>query len=171
MPGALQRYMDVLNAIPVVIGSALMLGIGAAVFANVIARYVFNSGLSWADEASRFMLMWVTFLGAAALLRLGEHISVDAFMLIAPQRLRTATYALSQLLFCYLAYVLITQGIGQVGKQWTQLSPALQLNVGAVYIVLPVAGLYMLAYSLGNLVILFKGGQRPRETTEKPLEL
>lgn len=170
-PSPLRRAMEILNDVPVVVGSTLMLVIGVAVFANVIARYVFSSGLSWADEVSRFSMLWVTFLGAAVLIRLGEHITVDVFMMRAPQRLRTASYVLSQLLSSYIAYILITQGIGQIGKQWTQLSPALQWNMGAVYIVLPFAGLYMLLYSLGNLAMLLTGRRLSHEISDKPLEL
>ena len=52
----------------------------ALVIMNVILRYVFNSGLSWSEEACRFLFIWVTFLGAilandAALH--GEHMRMD----------------------------------------------------------------------------------------------
>ena len=34
------------------------------VIMNVILRYVFHSGISWSEEACRFLFIWVTFLGA-----------------------------------------------------------------------------------------------------------
>ena len=167
----LNWVIHILNELPIVVGSVLMLGIAASVFAQVIARYVFNSGLAWSDEISRFMMMWGTFLGAAALIRLNEHITVDVFMSMMPRKIQTATGILTQLISSYIAYILITQGIGQIGKQWIQLSPALQWSLGAVYLVLPVAGLYMLAYSLANLAALVMGKQLIGSTSDKPLEL
>lgn len=158
--------IGVLNAIPMVLGVALMLGISGIVCANVVARYVFNSGLIWADEASRFMLIWVTFLGAAALVRLGEHITVDVFVSYMPGAVQAATYVLTQLLSAFLAVVLIWQGIEQVGKQAEQISPAMQINMGTVYTVVPFAGLYMLAYSLANLAALRTRARSPRRGLE-----
>ncbi len=49
------------------------------VFANVVLRYGFSSGLRPSVELSRLGLVWVVMLGAAVVLRRGEHLAVAEF--------------------------------------------------------------------------------------------
>jgi TRAP-type C4-dicarboxylate transport system permease small subunit len=68
---------DVLNLI-----SKFMLGciVGFMCFAillQVTLRYVFNTGLSWPEELTVFLLAWMTFLGSAVAVKQSEHINID----------------------------------------------------------------------------------------------
>lgn len=47
------------------------------VFANVVLRHFFDSGINVAEELSRFMFIWLTFLGAIVAMRDGGHLGVD----------------------------------------------------------------------------------------------
>jgi TRAP-type C4-dicarboxylate transport system permease small subunit len=47
------------------------------VFGNVVLRHFFNSGVNIAEELSRFMFIWLTFLGAIVAMREGGHLGVD----------------------------------------------------------------------------------------------
>ena len=53
-----------------VVGLATM---AMLVYANVVLRYAFNSGISLSDELARFLFVWLTFLGAVAASWRGEH--------------------------------------------------------------------------------------------------
>ena len=47
------------------------------VFGNVVLRYGFNSGLISSEELSRFLFIWVTFLGAIVAMRDNAHLGLD----------------------------------------------------------------------------------------------
>lgn len=49
-------------------------------FGNVSLRYLFDSGIPWAEEACRFLFVYLTFLGAIAGLKDNQHLGVDMFM-------------------------------------------------------------------------------------------
>lgn len=49
-------------------------------FANVIARYVFNSNILWALEATVFLFGWLVLLGASYAVKKGAHLGVDAIV-------------------------------------------------------------------------------------------
>ncbi len=47
------------------------------VFSNVVLRYAFNSGITGVDEISRYLYIWLVFLGAVTALKNHQHINVD----------------------------------------------------------------------------------------------
>ena len=47
---------------------------------NVVLRYFFNSGLTWAEEASRYLFIWLIFLGAIVASRENAHLGVDTLV-------------------------------------------------------------------------------------------
>ncbi len=58
---------------------ALLIGLMTLVtFSQVVARYVFNSGASWAHELITFFFAWLIFLGMSYGVKKGAHIGVDA---------------------------------------------------------------------------------------------
>ena len=62
LDGILDRYTKILEAfIAVCLVLMVML-----VFGNVVLRYGFNSGISVSEEISRWLFVWLTFMGAVA---------------------------------------------------------------------------------------------------------
>lgn len=60
---------------------ALILGAMTVVtFANVVARYGFNSNILWAVEFTVFMFGWMVLLGASYAVKIGAHLGVDAIL-------------------------------------------------------------------------------------------
>ncbi|MGR3322328.1 MAG: TRAP transporter small permease [Pseudooceanicola sp.] len=58
---------------------AVILGVMTLItFANVVARYVFNSNILWALEATVFLFGWMVLLGASYAVKKGAHLGVDA---------------------------------------------------------------------------------------------
>ena len=70
---------------------AVLLGLMTAVtFANVIARFFFNSNILWALELTVFMFAWLVLLGASYAVKKHAHLGVDAILNMlapAPRRL------------------------------------------------------------------------------------
>ena len=60
---------------------ALLLGIMTALsFANVIARYVFNSNILWALETTLYCFAWLVLLGASYAVKKNAHLGVDVLI-------------------------------------------------------------------------------------------
>lgn len=79
------------------------------VFGNVVLRYVFNQGITLSEEVSRWLFVYLTFLGAIVALREHGHLGVDALVRRLPPAGRRACLAASQLLML-LAIGLLLQG-------------------------------------------------------------
>lgn len=74
-------------------------------FANVIARYVFNSNILWALEATVFLFAWLVLIGASYGVKHNLHIGVDIVVNALPARLQrgvTLLAAAACIVFCAL---------------------------------------------------------------------
>ncbi|AFO87942.1 TRAP transporter small permease [Phaeobacter inhibens] len=60
---------------------ALLLGLMTLItFANVVARFVFNSNILWALELTVFLFAWLVLLGASYAVKVHAHLGVDAIL-------------------------------------------------------------------------------------------
>jgi TRAP-type transport system small permease protein len=125
----------------------LMLLLGAMslmVFANVVLRYTTGDSLVWAEELSRYLMIWLTFLGAGLVLRYGGHLAIDNLQDVLPAR--AARVLRVAILLCIAAFALAMMGLGTVYilRAWAQTTPVTELPFGLVYSALPVGFLFLL---------------------------
>lgn len=115
-----------------------------AVFAQVVARYVFNQPPAWTEELARFCQVWIILLTSSICLRRGSHLAVDYVGPALASRPRRALAVVTGLLIAAYSAVVLVWGVRLLMIGWTQTSPAMQLNMGLVYLVFPIAGGLML---------------------------
>ncbi|MBZ9872292.1 TRAP transporter small permease [Mesorhizobium sp. BR1-1-9] len=63
---------------------AIFWGMAIIVFLQFFTRYVLNNSLAWTEEIARYLLMIITFVGAAVAMRRGTHISVEVAHMFLP---------------------------------------------------------------------------------------
>lgn len=102
---AIEKYlMQAMNTI-IVVSLALMV---IMVFSNVVLRYVFNSGITASEELSRFLFLWLIFIGAIVAMKERAHLGVDTLIARLPRSGKIACVLLSNALMlwcCYLFFV------------------------------------------------------------------
>lgn len=127
------------------------------VFGNVVLRYVFNSGIAISEELSRWLFVWMVFLGAIVGLREHAHLGVDSFVKMLSPMGRKICYALSHALMLY-ASVLLTEGSWkQTVLNWDTTAPASGLSVGLFYAAGLVFGAASIPILLHDLYRLLSG--------------
>lgn len=142
-PGAFERWLVSINRVVLIV---LMAAMAVLVFANVVGRYAFNHSFVWAEELSRYMMIWVGFLGAGLVLRSGAHIAVEVFQDLLPVRLarwvRGAVVVVLAATFASMAWL----GVIYVRFAWGQETPVLNWNFGLVYLAIPIGAVLMLVH-------------------------
>jgi TRAP-type transport system small permease protein len=103
------------------------------VFGNVVLRYVFNSGIATSEELSRWLLVWLTFLGAIVALREHAHLGVDMLIRALPPRGRLACFIASYLLMLYADGLLTLGSWRQAVITFGDSAPASGLSVGLFF--------------------------------------
>jgi TRAP-type C4-dicarboxylate transport system permease small subunit len=112
----------------------------AAVFAQVVARYVFNHPPAWTEELARFCQVWIILLAASVCLRKGTHLAVDYLGPALTSGARRAVAVFTGALMALYSAVVLIWGLRLLILGLGQSSPAMQLNMGLVYLIFPLAG-------------------------------
>ena len=117
------------------------------VFANVALRFLTDHSILWAEEVSRYAMIWLTFLGAGLVLRHGGHIGIDALQTRFPRRavaIRATIFVLLLGFFAFMAWIATRYAL----LAWGQTTPVLQIPVGFVYLALPIGFALLIAHLL-----------------------
>jgi TRAP-type C4-dicarboxylate transport system permease small subunit len=134
------------------INQAALMGLLAAmaiiIFANVVLRYSTSQSIEWAEEVARYMMVWMTFLGAGPVLRYGGHIAVENLQDALPPAMAKALRLLIALMLTGFFIFIIYAGLTYVGRAQYQMTPTTQVSMAWVYGAMPVGGLLLLAHWL-----------------------
>lgn len=102
---------------------AVLLGLMTVItFANVLARFVFNSNILWALELTVFMFGWLVLLGASYAVKKHIHLGVDAIINMMPPGGRKAM-ALISVACCLLFSLLLLKGAYDYWAVFADLPP------------------------------------------------
>lgn len=155
------RLVDAFFLLLKIIIALLLSAMVILVFGNVVLRYAFNSGITVSEEISRWMFVWLTFLGALVALREHGHIGVDALIRRLPMLGRKACLVVSQSLMLFVTWLLLDGAWKQMLINWDVLAPASGLSVAWFYGVGVVFGVVSGAIILADMFRLLTGRLTP----------
>lgn len=114
-------------------------------FANVVARYVLNSGIPWADEVVRYQIVWMVFLGGSVAARKGIHIGVDIVVKMAPPKIGRFILLIIHAIGIFFCGVLVYFGAELTAqtREFGQVSTALQAPMWIFQLAIPVGSALM----------------------------
>ena len=123
----------------------LLAAMACMVFANVVLRYLSGNSILWVEEASRYVMIWLTFLGCGLVLRYGGHIGIDTLQERFP---RQAPMLRAVIALLMLAFFVVMVWLGTVYslRTWTQTTPVMEIPVGAVYLAMPIGFALMIVH-------------------------
>ncbi|WP_034040914.1 TRAP transporter small permease [Wocania ichthyoenteri] len=122
---------------------------------QVFTRFVVGSPSSFTDELARYLMIWVGVLGAAYISGRRMHVAID----LLPAKLNKEGQIKLKIfinwiiiVFCFFA--LIVGGLRLVYITFTlgQYSPALQIPLAVVYLVIPISGILIIYYKLSDII-------------------
>ena len=126
---------------------ALLAAMAVMVFSNVALRFATDRSILWVEEASRYAMIWLTFLGAGLVLRYGGHIGIETLHEKLPRHaplLRAIVLALLLGFFAFMTWI----GVRYALLTWGQTTPVMEVPIGAVYLAMPVGFALMILHLL-----------------------
>ena len=123
----------------------LFFGMVAVGGVSVFSRFVLNLSITWAEEAIRFLCIWLTFVGAALTVRKDGHVSIDIFIsLIKNNKIRAIYYCISRVVGIVFLLVIFSASITLVQKTGNSMAAAIHISWKWIYLAVPVGIINML---------------------------
>nr|WP_315237170.1 TRAP transporter small permease [uncultured Albidiferax sp.] len=147
------------------------------VFTNVVLRYAMNSGIAVSEELSRWLFVWLTFLGGIIAMHEGAHLGTDTLVSRLPLAGKKACLVIGHVLMLFVCWLLFKGALDQVKINWDSTSAAMEVSMAWFYgcgMVFAVSGAVILLNHLWRLV----RGQLTeaeligiRESEEEPIDV
>lgn len=125
------------------------------VFGNVVLRYGFNSGLTLSEELSRWLFVWMTFLGAVVALNERAHLGTDSLIVRLPVAGQKLCLGASLLLMLFICWLIFKGSLDQTLINWESTSAVMETSMGYFYasgVVFAVLGAPVLLLNLWRLL-------------------
>ena len=126
---------------------AMLAAMALMVFANVVLRFTTDHSIFWVEEVSRYLMIWLTFIGAGPVLRYGGHIGIDTLQERYPRHgpwFRGLILALLVPFFAFMVWI----GVRYAMLTWGQTTPVMEIPVGAVYLAMPIGFALLIVHLL-----------------------
>ncbi len=156
-----------------VIALALMV---LLVLGNVFLRYAFNSGITVSEELSRWLFVWVTFLGAIVAMKEGAHLGTDTLISRISLSGQKVCFVLAHFAMLFVCWLLFKGSLDQVIINMETTSAAMEASMAWFFtcgLVLSVSGALILINQLWRFIT----GQLAdneligiRESEEEPID-
>lgn len=140
------RFLEKFNGIVAAISRQLIIAIVAVLtiilVSAVVFRYGLNSSISWAEEGSKYLMVWLTFLGTPIALRQFGHINIDLILNVVPGRLKQLMYFFVNLIILFTMAIIFWHGIKFTQLGMRQVASSFNLSMFYMYVAVPIgAGL------------------------------
>jgi TRAP-type C4-dicarboxylate transport system permease small subunit len=120
------KLLDALSALALAIMVVL-------VFGNVVLRYAFNTGITMSEEVSRWLFVWLVFLGAIVALKEGAHLGTDMLVSRLSRGGKKTCMVLGLVLMLYITWLLFSGALAQVKINMDVEAPVTGASVGIFY--------------------------------------
>ena len=124
--GRYTRALDMLSGLCLAIMVVL-------VFGNVVLRYIANSGITVSEELSRWLFVWLTFMGAVVALREHGHLGTDVLVSRLPAVGKKVCLVLAQVAMLYVSWLLLKGSWAQMVINADTEAPVTGASVGIFY--------------------------------------
>ncbi|HEX8955786.1 MAG TPA: TRAP transporter large permease subunit [Burkholderiaceae bacterium] len=121
-------------------------------FSGVVARYVFDSPLTWSDELASILFLWLAMLGATVALRRGEHMCLNTLDRRLPADVRTWVQLVAELAVAAFLVEILPAAWDYFQDQAFITTPALEIHDNLRVAAIGLGGVMMLALVLLRLI-------------------
>ena len=135
----------------IVFCQAILLLILVLATTQVTLRYVFTAPLSWPEELSGYLVVWLTFVGAAGVARKNLHVRVELMEEFCGPWVQRWLYPLYDLVILVFLVLLVVGGIELYGQMTFERTPAMRIPVRYFYAVVPAASAVMAVFYVWSL--------------------
>ena len=125
----IERYCRLLSVLMVVCLAVMVV----LVFTNVVMRYAFNTGITVSEELSRWLFVWMTFMGAVVALHEKGHLGTDSLVSRLPAWGKKFCLGLGHLLMLAMCWLVLQGSWQQTKINWSSTSAVMETSMAYFY--------------------------------------
>jgi C4-dicarboxylate transporter DctQ subunit len=114
-------------------------------FVNVVLRYWFLAPISWAEELTLYIMVWIVFVGSSVAIRTRGHIAIDLLPLVlSPAGRHRLALAIALVILVFLAVFFYYSGGHTLRVRSSgQVTPVMQAPMWLAYLAMPAGSALM----------------------------
>ena len=122
---------------------------------QVFSRFILGDPSSYTEELARYLMIWVGVLGAAYVSGKNKHVAIDY---IPSKFSKTNQFKVKKLvtwiimIFAFFAFIIGGSRLVYITYILEQFSPALQIPLAFVYLVIPISGILIVYYKINEII-------------------
>jgi len=147
-----KRKLDVkyiLVNLDMILGATIFIIIMFLLSIQVISRYFFNHSLTWTEELSIILFLWMTYLGISSAVTYRKHLRIDALIDVVPFKVKKVLLIISDIIFIIFNTYIIFPFINIISGIGSASSPILNIPKNISYIAIP------LMLSISSIKIIY----------------
>ena len=148
----LERVLALLERATLLAARLLTGAIVVVLALQVFFRFVLNQSLIWSEEVATWCMIWVVFLGSAALMRRWEHVHIPIFVKLLPRRLQPPITLLGRVAVLACVVLLTVYGLRVFEGRFHIVSQSTGISTRWIKLSLPI-GMGLMSLFAGSLVI------------------
>jgi TRAP-type transport system small permease protein len=117
---------------------AIVAGLAAVLISAVFFRYALNDAFAWSEEGSKYLMVWLTFIGAPIALRHAAHINIDLLIKLFPPRGRQVFYLFVHLIIVATMGILFWKGASFAEMGARQVAATFNFSMLWMYAAVPI---------------------------------
>ncbi len=147
----IERYCRLLSVLMVACLAVMVV----LVFTNVVMRYALNTGITVSEELSRWLFVWMTFMGAVVALHEKGHLGTDSLVSRLPTVGKKFCLGLGHLLMLAMCWLVLEGSWQQAKINWSSTSAVMETSMAYFYasgLVFAISGAVVLLNDFWRLV-------------------
>ena len=129
----------------------MMISLSALLGVGVFFRYILNNSIYWSGEVSRYLLVWLSFLGSAVAYKRGSHIGIDLFGSHFPSAKKIIRYLILAAMLLFWIVILV-ESIKLEQLYYYQKTSTLNIPFSFPFAALPVAALIWIIHIISDIL-------------------
>jgi len=152
----IKKVLDGMARVIETIIGIVFLSMLTIVTAEVFSRHVLGGSIRGSFEIARYLVVWLTFLGASQGIRRSELVSITFVKNALHPKVAKVISIVTMILVAGFLVLVVRYGIEVITNARLQSSPALSISMAIPYMAIPVGCFLMLVYLIEALVKVFR---------------
>jgi len=141
MMNASQKFLEVFLV-------ALTVVMVVLVFSQVIFRYVFFYSISWSEEFSTFIFVWIVLLGSAVGIRTRQHLGIDTIVRYFPKKTAQILELVTHLIVVLFFFVVLFSSWEVAMANMARRANTVDIPMGYIRMALPIMALFSIIFGI-----------------------